>query len=310
MKTKITVALLLAVALVSTLGVLTAAADGPIAYLDNQVHQLAAGASALYRFDYSLDYTTMSRPMTSITLVNGTNSGLGFQVWDAQNINDMADNKPIGQGTPAAVDCTTGEISGSGGCLSPDLTWSGSFGASGPYYVLVTNSSAAPASFTLNIQGSGVSLGQMMAAAPSAPAAAPALPVASANTDDPTKAIAIDAASHSIPANSATWFSFNYQLNDDGSRPVRMITLANGAQNGLGFQVYSPDLFPGGWWNSNPTGQGTAQVLDCSTMEVAGGGGCSSPDLTWAGAFGAPGTYFVRVINSTSAPVNFTLTIQ
>lgn len=312
MKIKITLAVLLAIAALSTLGLLTAAADGPapVAYLDNQVHQLSAGASALYKFDYAIDPTTGTRPVTTITLPNGTNNGLGFQVWTPDMVGDMADNKPVGIGTAAAVDCSTGEVAGGGQCSSPDLTWSGAFGASGTYYVYVTNSNSGTASYTLNIQGSGVSLGQMQASAPSAPAAAPAAAATSANMDDPAKAVAIDGQSHSVPAGSAIWYSFNYGLNDDGSRPVRTITLVGGNQPGLGFQVYSSDTFPGGWWNSAPTGQGTAAAVDCSTGEVAGGGGCSSPDLTWSGAFAGNGTYFVRVINGSNAPMNFTLTIQ
>lgn len=311
MKTRITIAALLALAVLASFGLLTAAADGPIAFLDNQPHQLAAGASTLYQFNYAVDNTTGARPMTTITLVNGTNSGVGFQVWTPDMINDMADNKPVGQGTPAAVDCNTGEVSASGGCQSPDLTWSGAFGESNTYFVLVTNSNNSPVNYTLKIQGSGVSLGPQTAAAPSAPAAAPAVSAASTTTDDPAKAAAIDSAKHTLPANSATWYSFNYGLNDDGSRPVKTITLANGAAEGLQFQVWAPDTsMQGGWFNNNPTGQGTVAPVNCDTGAVAGGGLCTSNDLSWTGAFASSGTYFVRVINPTGSPLDYTLAIQ
>lgn len=309
MKTlKISGAILLALGILLTLGVLVASADGPVAYLDNASHTLAANASAMYRFDYALNNQTGEHPITTITLPNGTNGNLGFQVWTADTINDMADNHPVGIGTPQGIDCNTGVLNGSGGCLSPDLTWTGAFGSGGPYYVVVTNNGSTQASYQLKIQGSGVSLGQQMATTLGAPAAAPALPGAAA--DDPAKAVAIDAKQHSLPANSAAWYSFNYGVLDDGTHPLSTITLVNGNQPGLGFQVYSPETMTGGWWNNNPTGQGTAASIDCGTGEVMGQGGCSSNDLTWTGAFANNGTYFIRVWNSTNTPMNYTLTIQ
>ncbi len=307
MKTKIAFALTVALALTAMLGVLNVFADGPIAYLDNQSHTLAANASALYKFDYAVDPTSNSFPITTITLPNGTNSGLGFQVWTPDKVNDMADNTPVGVGSAQSVSCDTGEPAGGSACSSPDLTWSGAFGTSGTYYVFVTNNGSAPVSFKLNIQGSGVSLGQQLASAPSAPAAAPAI---SNNTDDPAKAAAIDGKAQSVPAGSAIWYSFNYGLNDDGSHPVVNLTMPNGAANGMAFQVWGPDQMQGGWYNNTPIGQGTAASLSCDTMEVAGQGGCQSPDLTWTGALGTPGTYYVRVINGGTAPVNSTLIIQ
>ncbi len=311
MKTKLSIAVLLALAVLASLGVLNAFADGnTVAYLDNQSHSLAANSSALYKFDYAVDPTTNSRPVTTITLVGGTNSGVGFQVWTPDKVGDMADNTPIGQGTAQNVDCDTGDLSGSGACQSPDLIWSGAFGTGGTYYVLVTNNNSTSASFTLKIQGDGVSLGQQLAAAPSAPAAAPALSATTSTpADDPAQAVALDASQHSLPAGGATWYSFSYQLNDDGSRPVVMITLPNGAANGLAFQIWTPDEIQGGWFNSTPIGQGTASAVNCDTGDI-GAGACQSPDLVWKGALGGPGTYFVRVINGGSAAANYTLNMQ
>jgi hypothetical protein len=307
---RITSAVLLAVAVLLTLGVVTVSAQGPVAYLDNQTHTIAANGSTMYRFDYALN-SDGTRPDVTITMVNGTNSGLGFQVWAPEIVNDMADNKPTGIGSPLTIDCNTGEITAAGGCQSPDLIWTGAFGSGGAYYVLVTNSTANQMSYALKISGSGFSLGQQVASAASAPAQGPAAaPAISTNTDDPAKAVAIDGQSHTVAANSATWYSFNYGLNDDGTHPTKTIILVNGAQSGLTLQVWSAEAFNGGWWNNLPVGQGTSAALDCSTMEVAGQGGCQSSDLTWLGAFGAPGTYYVRVVNNTGAPVNYTLTIQ
>ncbi len=303
-------AIVLALGLLLTLGVVTVAAQGPIAYLDNQTHTLAANGSAIYRFDYALN-SDGSRPQITIVMPNGTNSGLGFQVWTPETINDMADNKPIGIGSPLTVDCDTGEITAAGGCQAPDLLWVGAFGSGGTYYVVVANGTNNQASYMLKISGSGFSLGQQVASAGSAPAQSPAAAPAIATTaDDPAKAVAVDGKQHTLPANSATWYKFDYGLLDDGTHPTKTITLVNGTQSGLTFQVWSAEAFKGGWWNNVPIGQGTATALDCSTMEVAGQGGCQSSDLAWLGAFGAPGTYYVRVVNNMGAPVSYTLTIQ
>lgn len=307
---KITFAVLLALAVLLTLGVVTVSAQGPVAYLDNQTHTIAANGSTMYRFDYALN-SDGTHPQVTITMPNGTNSGLGFQIWAPEIVNDMADNKPTGIGSPLTIDCNSGTITAAGGCQSADLIWTGAFGSGGTYYVLVTNGTASQMSYTLKITGSGFSLGQQQVASVSAPAQGPAAAPAIATTaDDPTRAVAIDNKQHTLPANAVTWYSFTYGLLDDGTHPVKTITLVNGAQSGLTFQVWSAEQFPGGWWNNDPIGHGTAAALDCSTMAVAGQGGCSSPDLTWAGALGGPGTYYVRIVNNTGAPVNYTLTIQ
>lgn len=308
---RITSAIALAVTALLSLGVMTTAAQGPIAvaYLDNQSHTLQANSSALYRFDYAVDNTNGTRPITTIRLVNGTLGGLAFEVWTPDTVADMADNNPVGRGTPAAIDCSTGEVSGSGGCQSPDLTWSGAFGTSATYYVRVINNNDSSANYQLMIQGDGVSLGRQPAGAPSAPAAAP--PLTAANADDPNKATAIDGQSHSIPAGTATWYSFNYGVNNDtGEHPIVTIRLANGNNSGVSFQVWSPDAMNGGWWNNNPTGRGTAANVDCDTGELSGSGGCQSPDLVWSGAFRSSGTYLVRVVNGNDSASNIMLTIQ
>ncbi len=309
MKTlRLTTAVGLVLTALLSLGAITASAQGPIAFLDNQSHTLAANASQLYRFDYSVDTQNNVRPITTITMLNGTNSGVGFQVWTPETVNDMADNKPIGVGTPQTVDCNTGEITGSGGCQSPDLTWSGAFGTSGTYYVFVTNSTNSQATYTLNIQGSGVTLGQQQVASSNAPASAPAAaPAVSSNVDDPARAATISGQQQSIPANGATWYRFDYALNSDGTRPTVTLRMPNATNSGVSFQVWSPETMSGGWYNNKPTGIGSPQTVDCDTGEITAAGGCQSPDLIWTGTFGATGTYYVRVVNSNNATSNYSL---
>jgi len=294
---------LVVVALLAGFGAMTAAADGPVAnaapvsapYIDNQAHTIQPNSSVLYRFDYTIGDT---RPTTTITLLNGNVTGMTFEVWTPDMVTDMADNKPIGLGTTFNV------ASDSGMVQSDDLMWSGAFGASGPYYVQVINPTSAAMSAQLMISGSGVSLAPIAVTAPSASAAQPG-----PNMDDPNKAVALDGKQQSIPANSALWYSFNYGVLDDGTRPVMTITLVNGNQSGLSFQVWSPENL-NNWWNNTPTGLGTVTSLDCDNGSPSGQGTCKSSDLAWKGAFGASGTYYVRVINSTGNGLPAVLTVQ
>ncbi len=307
-------------------------AQGPInaPFIDNQSHTLPATTSVLYQFTYNLNIDS-TRPDSTITLVNGTNSGLGFQVWTPQTVTDMVDNKPIGQGTAATVDCNTGAPLGSGGCQSPDLSWKGTFGASGTYYVLVTNTNTAPTGYLLTIQGSGVSLGaQTMTTTattgvpvpataapaapisrpptPGAPAPAPALPPI--NMDDPARAVAIVGQQQAIAGNSAIWYAFNYPLSPNTDTHTEVtVTLVNGTNSGLRFEVYGPEQLVG-WYNNTPVGRSNTSLINCDTGAPAGQGGCQSPDLTWVGNFANAGTYYVRVVNINGTPANAVLTIH
>ncbi len=162
---RMVVAVLLALVVLMSLGILVAGAAGPggsnptnAVLVDNSVDTIAANSSLWYRFDYQINTITNVKPVTTLTLVNGTNSGVGFEIWAPNQIQDMADNQPIGQGTAINIDCNTGEISGSGGCQSVNLTWVGSFGANGVYFVQVNNTNAAATSFNLTVKGAGVTL--------------------------------------------------------------------------------------------------------------------------------------------------------
>ncbi len=289
---------LVVVALLAGFGAMTVAADGPVAYaapvnapyIDSQAHTIQPNSSALYRFDYTIGDT---RPTTTITLLDGNVTGLTFDVWTPDMVTDMADNTPVGRGNTFNV------ASDSGIVQSTDLMWSGAFGASGAYYVQVNNPNSTPMNAQLTISGSGVSLAPIAVTGPSANAAQPV-----PNTDDPNKAVAINGTPQSIPANSAMWFSFNYAINTDtGARPVQTITLLNGAASGLRFEVYSPDIL-NNWWQNAPTGVGT------TPMVASENGMVQSADLTWSGAFGASGTYYVRVINDNTNALPAALTIQ
>ncbi len=130
--------------------------------VDNQKHSIPAKSSQWYRFDYWVK-DDGKRPVTYLTLVDANNSGVGFEVWTAEQLANLASsyadaqadpmhNQPIGRGTAATINCDSGVLDGSGACRSSDLTWRGAFGISGTYYVRVTNDTTTPMSFTLIVR--------------------------------------------------------------------------------------------------------------------------------------------------------------
>jgi hypothetical protein len=285
------------------LGSMVASAQGPVAnltsmnapFIDNQAHPIQAGASSWYSFNYSVNPDTGERPVTTLTLVNGNASGVTFDVWTAQSAMDTADNTPIGKASSFNVDSDSGMIQ------SSDLNWVGAFGGSGTYLVRVTNTNMTDSTAKLTISGSGVSLAPIAVTGP----AASAQP--GPNTDDPAKAVALDGKQRSIPANSAQWYSFNYTINADGSanvHPTVEIQLVNGTMSGLSFEIFSPENI-GDWWENTPTGTGSPMMVPASDSGMT-----QSANLNWSGAFGASGTYFVRVWNSNSTATPATLMIS
>ncbi len=300
-------------------GVVSLAAQAPIVadwaavpYVDDQVHAIPGNSNLVFRFDYALDYMNNTRPVVTVKLLNGYNSGVRFEVWTALGMADTAKGQPVGRGSAVNLDCETGEVKGSGLCISPDLNWAGAFGTAGPYYVNVVNTNKAPAQFQLWIQGMGLGLGQTPVPATAVPSPTPAVPAAGAplqNVDDPNRAGTIDNQPHTLAANAATWYRFDYANNHmTGQRPSVTLALVRGVDSGVAFQVYAPENI-GGWWSNAPTGRGTVQMIDCDTGEPSESGQCQSPDLLWRGNFGADGTYWVRVVNNNNVTATFWLTM-
>ena len=128
---------------------------GGAAVLDNQPHTIPANGSLWYRFNYVSNHTQVT-----VTLVNGTSSGLGFNVFTSGQLGDWWDESPVGRGTTQRVNCANGTSTVSGGCQSSDLTWAGSFNDNGTYYVQVWNDNSTPTTAQVTIQGAGVSMGQ------------------------------------------------------------------------------------------------------------------------------------------------------
>ncbi len=315
-------------------------------YIDNKVHSIAANSDTWFRFDYAINSPT--RTLVTLTMVNGVQSGPGFEVWAPENITEWWTRKPTGKGMVQAIDCVTGTLMGGGQCQSKDLIWIGAFGGKGTYYVRVINNNPSPMNFLLTVQGESVTLPTGPAIPPAAtPAIGPGVP-APARTptmvavptpyDDPYHAAPLDGQVHTLPGNSATWYQFDYGVPGDFQyHPQVGLRLIGAAGTGVGFQVWSPERLTE-WWLGSPVGRGTQEfAFACESQPVPTATPfptnqptptetpTSTPqptatpgpepicthtptnDLTWFGAFGGPGTYYVRVVNTTTYVMNYQL---
>jgi hypothetical protein len=282
---------------------------GGAVYIDNQSHTIPANMGLWYRFDY-----TGGRSPILVTLLNGTDSGLGFDAYTPLQALDWWETPPIGRGTPPPLSCVTMKLRLYGQCKGRDLRWLGDFDAAGTYYVRVVNYTGYDLSMQLTIQGSGVLLGGQTPAvlrvtATPLPTAVPGVTSPSvggeaATNVDPDHATVLDNQIHSIPANSSRWYRFNYA----GDRSQITVTLLYAANSGLAFNVFTPAQAPD-WWEAKPIGRGTILILDCETLQPAPFGQCQSDYLYWDGKFNAPGTYYVELINYNATPMTAQFTI-
>ena len=120
---------------------------------------------------------------------------------------------------------------------------------------------------------------------------------------DPASASFIDGQVHSIPANTAQWYKFDYR----GDKSLITILMPNGTNSLVEFNVLTPEQARS-WWDpkTKPIGRGTPYSIDCTTGEEVFWGECRSNDLKWKGEFNFP----VQVVNFNTGTANFTLTIE
>jgi len=104
---------------------------------DNAKHTIPGNTSLWYAYRYT---GGSDRNQISIKMINGNNSGMGFNLWTADGIVNWLDNEPIGRGTPSG----------------DNLTWSGNFNLSGVYYIEVFNHNFYPLEFDLKVSGKNV----------------------------------------------------------------------------------------------------------------------------------------------------------
>lgn len=287
------------VALLLVLFTMTAAADDPILvakattpigapYIDNLAHPIPANADVWNHFDYALS-SSRKPQMTTLRLLYGNISGVGFEIYEPSDMNAYADKglaPIIGRGVPEMMLCSTGL------CAGDDLVWYGALGATGSYYVRIINPTPFATTYLLTVNGNGVSVVEPIVLT------GPIAATSSRTQQDPTRAVVLDGKQQTIPAQSAGWYSFDYKPSD-----IKTVRLLYGNKSGMHFEVYSPEIL-NNWWENDPIGVGLPQMVVCST------GWCQGDDLTWTGAFGMKGTYFIRVINDFPFDMPALLTIE
>ncbi len=119
----------------------------------------------------------------------------------------------------------------------------------------------------------------------------------------------LDNLRHTVPADASLWFRFGYTASATGEQTVTTLRMVNGNRNGLGFEVWLPDVISN-WPNARPFGEGAPYAVDCNTGLASAQGGCVSNDLVWSGALETSGNYYVRVTNTNPFGARILLTIK
>ncbi len=118
--------------------------------VDDHRRVIPPKADLWFKFDYGGD-----KSQITVRIPDAKLSMIEFKVYTSeQTQNYEREDKFIGVGSPPRVTCD------SGSCDSNELSWYGSFGQSGTYYLRVTNNSDKYANFVLIVSGTNVSLGQ------------------------------------------------------------------------------------------------------------------------------------------------------
>lgn len=118
---------------------------------NNVTVTLAAGETMWYTFDYDYDGDGTPEDATATLRMNKADS-ISFEVWTPDTVRSWANNDdfdPVGRGSVFSEGNSNEDLS--------QLVWVGSTPASGKYYVLVENTTNAPATYTLTVTGSTVS---------------------------------------------------------------------------------------------------------------------------------------------------------
>ena len=127
-----------------------------------------------------------------------------------------------------------------------------------------------------------------------------------ADSEGPQSARTVGQPVPSIPPGTAQWFQFNYSFTaDQHPRPTVAVRLLDGVQNGLQFEIWSPERLQGNWRDNEPVGRGTQEVIAGCSWTLPDGSvvKCATNDYTWVGGFGALGVYYIRIINTSHFPI-------
>lgn len=228
--------------------------------VDTAWHQIDPGQAQWYAFKYDGNDEQLL-----IKLDADPDDGAMFMVRTPEQARVWQET-----GDEKACGCSSNEES-----VKADQSWSGKFNIPGIYYVVVKHSGhhATPVYYSLSVNGKGVSVPS--AAKPSAAAPEPAVPVSSESA-----AMSSFEDWMAMEGGTTHWESFRY---DKSGSAVEIIMDAE-PNNAVTFSVWTPDQVRRYSLGEDvePVGRGTVN-------EEAPG------DVSWAGKFASPGTYYVRV---------------
>jgi len=106
--------------------------------------------------------------------------------------------------------------------------------------------------------------------------------------NSPVGAPYADNASHTIPADTTTWYRFEYP----GNHSQITVTLVDAKDKGLAFEVYTPTQMQE-WWKNDGVGAGSLK----------------GNDLLWSGNAHEGGAWYVKVMNRSLSPEPFQLNV-
>lgn len=258
------------VALLLSVGTLPATAVSPTdtgpagaTFIDSQLHTIAPNTAVWYRFNYQGDES-----LVTISMPGDAKYEVRFEIYSPAQMALWWKEDPFGQGTDKG----------------DDHFWAGSTMESGTYYVRVINSEPTAMSYTLVINGKGVSVGSKI----QPPVAVQPVLHPAVNTV-PEQALSLKSQLDTISANATLWYRFTY-ARDDSNITLRLL---NGNAMGLKFSIYASDQIAK-WWDVDPTGRGNVD----------------GDDLIWSGGANAGTVYFVKVVNENNYDLNFQFTMH
>jgi hypothetical protein len=119
-------------------------------FVDGTDQTIAGNSSLWYKFDYGVSAGLGEKTLAHLTMLDGMDSGVSFDIYSASQIANWWENNPVGRGTSQSAF----------GVLSNDLTWDGQFSANGVQYIKVTNRNPGAAVFNLALNNRFDSVGQ------------------------------------------------------------------------------------------------------------------------------------------------------
>ncbi|MEZ4617560.1 MAG: hypothetical protein R2867_18885 [Caldilineaceae bacterium] len=289
---------------------------------------LAPGESHWYTFRYAEGIDAENPSEAVVEAAISRPNSIDFEVWTEDDVNRWANGEdftPTGAGTPAfAIE--------DGNSDNRDrrlLRWVGSGAATTTWYVIVENSSDAPAAYRLTVTGPDVFF-PTQDATDAASAASPMTATdAMTNTGamtttgmisettattstggtGPNDALRPTGQQSTLAPNEIRWYTFRYTGGADDENPENVIAELRMAQPGaIEFEVWTEEDVQS-WLNGdefNPTGVGTPAF---TIEDDANADNRDRTLLRWVGSGQATTTWYIVVENNEDTPQPYRLTV-